>query len=330
MAGWPASYGSLNQKERESATATTPWCRPNLNQIENKTMKRILLFVLTNVLILTMLLLVVSLFGLDRFITSAGLNIPMLLIFAAVFGFGGAFISLAISRWMAKFAMGVRVLDPNNPGSPEGRWLVETTHALSRQAGLKAMPEVGVYDSPEVNAFATGPSQSKSLVAVSSGMFQAMTRDEIEGVLAHEVAHIKNGDMVTMTLLQGVINTFVIFLSRVVAFAVSRFVREELSWLAYIVVSIVLQIALSILGTIVVMAYSRHREYHADAGAAALAGKHKMIAALERLRQNSQRVDDHQPALATMKISGHPNGILALFSSHPPLEERIARLRDAA
>lgn len=288
-------------------------------------LKRVFLFLLTNLLVITMLAIVIQVFGLGGFISEAGLNYGGLLVFAAVVGFGGAFISLLSSRWVAKLAMRVKVIRPDRAHSPEATWLLETTHELCRRAGLTKMPEVGVYDSPEVNAFATGPSKSRSLVAVSTGLLANMNRDEVEGVLAHEVAHIANGDMVTMTLLQGVINTFVIFLSRVIGFFASRLVREELGTLVYFVVSIVLQIGLSILGMMVVMAYSRRREFRADAGAAELAGKEKMVSALYRLKAGEGLIDNRQPALQTMKISG--GGFMKLFSSHPPLEERIQALQ---
>jgi heat shock protein HtpX len=289
-------------------------------------LKRIGLFILTNILVILVLSIVLSVLGVNGYIEEQGINFTALLIFSAVFGFGGAFISLAISRWMAKMAMGVRVIDPNGSMSEEERWLVQTVHAQCRRAGLDTMPEVGIYDSPEVNAFATGPSKKKSLVAVSSGLMQVMTRDETEGVLAHEVAHIANGDMVTMTLLQGVINTFVIFLSRVLAFAVSRFVDEKIAGIVHFVCVIVFQIVFGILGSMVVMSFSRYREFHADAGSARISGKDKMIAALEKLRTHHAAIDNGHPAMATMKIAGSA-GIMALLSSHPPLEQRIEVLR---
>jgi heat shock protein HtpX len=291
-------------------------------------MKRIVLFLITNLLVVTMLGIVVRLFGLEIYTSEYGINLTGLLIFSALLGFGGAFFSLAISRMAAKWMMGVRVLNPSGNLHPTEKWVLDTTHDLCRKAGLKKMPEVGIYDSQEVNAFATGPSASRSLVAVSTGLLGHMRQDEIEGVLAHEVAHIKNGDMVTMTLLQGVINTFVIFLSRIIAFAVSRLVREELGSIVFFLVSIVLQIGLSILGMMVVMAYSRAREFRADAGASELAGKGKMVAALQSLSSSKGLVDHRQAALETMKISGG-KGLMALFSSHPPLEERIAKLQSS-
>ena len=292
-------------------------------------LKRIGLFILTNLLVITVLSVVLAILGVPSYVNEAGLNYGALLVFSAVFGFGGAFISLAMSRWMAKMAMGVRVLDASNANGPREQWVLQTVHGLARKAGMETMPEVGIYDSEEVNAFATGPSKKKSLVAVSTGLLDRMTQDEAEAVLAHEVAHIVNGDMVTMTLLQGVVNTFVIFLSRVIAFALSRFVDEKMAWIVHLVAVIVLQIVFGILGSMVVMSFSRYREFHADAGSGDLVGREKMIAALERLRQTYELVDTRQESLATMKISGHA-GIMRLLSSHPPLEERIAALRAKA
>lgn len=247
--------------------------------------------------------------------------------FSAVVGFSGAFISLAISRWMAKMMMGVKVLNPNGPLSDAERILVEKVHQLSRQAGLRKMPEVGIYDSPEVNAFATGPSKSRSLVAVSTGLLHEMDGDAVEGVLAHEVAHIANGDMVTMTLLQGVVNTFVVFLSRIAAWAVSRFVREEMAPIVHLIAVIVFQILFSILGSLVVLAYSRYREFHADRGGAELAGKQKMVHALQSLKTYTNRIRNEEASLATLKINNKSG--MRLFSSHPDLDERIQRLQQS-
>ncbi|WP_261130025.1 protease HtpX [Bacillus sp. Marseille-Q3570] len=288
--------------------------------------KRIFLFILTNILVLTTIMIVLSLLGVNNYIGADGnIMFGQLLVFSAVVGFSGSFISLAISRWMAKKMMGVKVIDPDRPSSAYERDLVERVHRLSRAAGLTKMPEVGIYDSPEVNAFATGPSKRRSLVAVSSGLLQNMDDDAVEGVLAHEVAHISNGDMVTMTLLQGVINTFVVFLSRIAAWAVAQLVDEDKAALVHFLAIIVFQIAFSILGAIVVMAYSRYREFHADRGGADLAGKDKMIHALESLRAHVNRVDTRQESLATMKISGGKKKKM-LFSTHPDLDERIRRL----
>ncbi|MCA1997512.1 MAG: protease HtpX, partial [Armatimonadetes bacterium] len=231
--------------------------------------KRIGLYLLTNLVVLLVLGAVVSLTGLDTGLSAYGLNLGALLVFSAIFGFGGALISLGLSRWMAKRAFGVVVIAPHS-SDPQGRWLVETVARLARNAGLPATPEVGVYASDEVNAFATGPSASRSLVAVSTGLLARLDRREVEGVLGHEVAHIANGDMVTMTLLQGVINAFVMFFARIVGFAVAQLFRrgddEGPSYMIQFLVTIVMEIILSILGALVVAAFSRWREFRADAG----------------------------------------------------------------
>ena len=294
-------------------------------------MKRILLFVITNVLVMITITTVAHLLGLNRFLTPHGLNYEMLAGFCLLWGFAGAFISLAISRWMAKFSMGVQVIDPDKAYGEE-RWLVDTIHRLSKDAGLTTMPEVGVYDSPEINAFATGPTRSRSLVAVSTGLLRRMDRGEVEGVLGHEVAHIANGDMVTMALIQGVVNAFVMFFSRIIAFAISQALpRGEngephpAAGLVMMIGTIVLEIAFSVLGSIVVAWFSRQREYRADAGGASLAGRGKMVAALAALQRTIDAPREDTPALASMKISG--GGMMALFSTHPPLEGRIARLQ---
>jgi heat shock protein HtpX len=288
--------------------------------------KRIFFFLLTNVLVLVTISIVLSVLGVGNYFTaSGGINLGTLLVFSAVVGFTGAFISLAMSRWMAKMMMGVQVLNPNESLSAVERDIVEKVHRLSRAAGLMHMPEVGIYNSPEVNAFATGPSKKRSLVAVSAGLLNEMDDAAIEGVIAHEVAHIANGDMVTMTLLQGVVNTFVVFLARIAAWAVSRFVKEELAPIVHFIAVIVFQIAFSILGSIVVLAYSRHREFHADRGGADLAGRDKMTHALQMLKAYSNRMQgDEQASIATLKINNKSKSLL--FSSHPDLDERIRRL----
>ncbi len=228
---------------------------------------------------------------------------------------------------MAKTAMGVQLVD-GRTGHAELDWLYQTVEQQTRKVGLP-MPEVGIYDSPEVNAFATGPSKSRSLVAVSSGLMRSMQRDEVAGVLAHEVSHIQNGDMVTMTLIQGVVNAFSIFFSRVIANIIRQLVDERISHLVFFVATIVFDIVFSMLGMIVVAWFSRAREFRADAGGAVLVGRDNMIAALQRLQQNQALVDTSQPQLATMKISGGKAGFMALMSTHPPLEERIAALKQA-
>jgi len=288
--------------------------------------KRILLFLATNILVMLTITILVQLLGLNRGLGAYGIDYGQLMLFCLVWGMAGSLISLALSRVMAKMMMRVRVIDPNT-GDPRERALLDTVYALARGARLPAMPEVGYYESPEVNAFATGPTRSRALVAVSTGLLQRMNRDEVEGVLGHEISHVANGDMVTMTLLQGVVNAFVLFLARVIAFAVSQNVRDENRGAVNFAVVLVLQIVLSLLGAMVVAAFSRWREFRADRGGATLAGSPKMIAALERLRRSSELVDTRQEALATLKIAGAPSRFLALMASHPPLEERIARLQ---
>ena len=290
-------------------------------------MKRILLFLATNLAVMITLSIVLSLLGVTGYITPSGLDYSALMVFSLVWGMGGAFISLQMSRFMAKMAMSVQLVDGTS-GQPELDWLHQTVGHLSRKAGLP-MPEVGIYDSPEVNAFATGPSKSRSLVAVSTGLLRSMRREEVEGVLAHEVAHIANGDMVTLTLIQGVVNAFVLFFSRIIANLVRQMVDEKISSLVFFVTTIVFDIAFGILGSMVVAWFSRAREFRADAGGAQLAGKANMIGALQRLMQNKDMVDTAQPQLAAMKISGAQSGFMALISTHPPLETRIAALQRA-
>ncbi len=300
--------------------------------------KRIFLFIAVNFLVIITLSIVLRVLGVQPYITAYGINYESLMAFCLVWGMGGAFISLALSRVMAKWTMGVHVIDPQTR-DPELAELVQTVHELARGAGLPAMPEVGIYDSPEVNAFATGPTKSRSLVAVSTGLMRRMKRDEVQGVLGHEVAHIANGDMVTMTLIQGVVNAFVMFLARALAFAIAQAAagnrdREEqgggFSHGIYFIVSFVLEIVFMILGSIIVAWFSRAREYRADAGGARLAGRSSMVNALQALRRTYEIVDPNaQPAVQTLKISGKRAGIWALFSTHPPLEERIARLESA-
>jgi heat shock protein HtpX len=288
--------------------------------------KRIFYFLLTNVLVLVTISIIFSLIGGGNYINEqGGIDFASLLVVSAVIGFTGSFISLAMSRWMAKKMMNVRVLNTEGPLAHHEKGIVEKVHRLSRAAGLTHMPEVGLYDSAEVNAFATGPSKKRSLVAVSTGLLQEMDEDAVEGVIAHEVAHIANGDMVTMTLLQGVVNTFVVFLARIAAWGVTRFVREDLAPVVHFIAVLVFQIAFSILGSLVVFAYSRHREYHADRGGADLAGRDKMVHALQTLKAYSNRINgDDQDTIATLKINN--KGKSMLFSTHPDLDERIRRL----
>ena len=290
--------------------------------------KRILLFIVTNLAIVATLTIVVNVLGLTSGVSADGLNLGALAMFCLFYGMAGAFISLQMSRWIAKRATGVKLIT-GGTGRPELDSLYATVERLTRQANLP-MAEVGVYDSPEVNAFATGPSKSRSLVAVSSGLLRSMRQEEIEGVLAHEVAHIANGDMVTMTLLQGVINAFVMFAARVIAHLMTRTSdnRGGNGGGMYFVTVMVLQIVLGILGSLITAWFSRQREFRADHGGATLAGRASMIAALRRLAANRELVDTRHEALATMKINGAGRWMV-FFSTHPPLEARIAALENA-
>jgi heat shock protein HtpX len=289
-------------------------------------MKRIALFLLTNLAVLLVLSVIARVTGLDRWLAVHGGDLSGLLVMAAVFGFGGSLISLAMSKWMAKRAMGVRVID--KPANAEEQWLLSTVQALATQARI-GMPEVGIFDSPQPNAFATGARRDAALVAVSTGLLRGMSRSEVEAVVGHEITHVANGDMVTLTLIQGVVNTFVIFLSRVVGTIVDRAMSrdgESRGGIGYFVTVMVTQIVFGILANLIVMAFSRHREFRADAGGAQLAGRNNMIAALERLKSA------HAAALPTQMAAfgisgGLASGIGRLFMSHPPLEERIAALQ---
>jgi len=285
--------------------------------------KRIFLFIVTNIAIVATLSIVASILGIGGYIGRQGLDIGSLAVFCLFWGMGGAFISLQMSRWIAKRATGVQLVN-GRTGNSQADWLYQTVARLTQSANLP-MPEVGIYPSDEVNAFATGPSKSRSLVAVSSGLLHSMRPEEVEGVLAHEVTHIANGDMVTMTLLQGVINAFVMFLARIIAYAIARGdSRERGSGMQFLVV-LVLQFVLGILGSLVVAWFSRQREFRADAGGAHLAGRERMIGALRRLAANAELVDTSHQALATMKING-ARSWMTFFHTHPPLEQRIAAL----
>ena len=289
-------------------------------------MKRIVLLVLTNLLVVVVLGIVASVLGVNQFLTGSGLDLGLLLGYALLIGFGGAFISLLISKPLAKWGSGVRLIE--QPQNADEAWIVQTVQRLAQQAGI-GMPEVGIFDG-EPNAFATGAFRDSALVAVSTGLLQGMTRDEVEAVLGHEVAHIANGDMVTMTLIQGVMNTFVVFLSRVIGYAVDSFLRrndEERSGpgIGYYVTTIVLDIVLGFAAAMVVAWFSRQREFRADAGAAQLMGNRQpMINALARL--GGMTPGELPKSVAAFGIAG---GIGQLFSTHPPIEERIAALRDA-
>jgi len=290
-------------------------------------MKRILLFVATNVAILLVLSVTLRLLGVDRILDEqgTGLDYNNLLIFSAVLGFSGSLISLALSKFMAKRSMGVRVID--QPRNANETWLVETVRRQAQLAGI-GMPEVGVFDTPEMNAFATGARRNNALVAVSTGLLNGMSQREAEAVLAHEVSHVANGDMVTLTLIQGVVNTFVIFLSRIIGYTVDRvvFKTERGHGPAFLITTIVAQVVLGILASMIVMWFSRRREFRADAGGAQLAGRESMIGALERLRRG--HAGPLPDSMAAFGINGTiGQGLKRLFMTHPPLEERIAALK---
>ena len=289
-------------------------------------MKRVLLFLATNLAVMLVLSIVLSVLSSWLGVNRQGMG--GLLLMAAVFGFRGSFISLLMSKWIAKRSYGVQVIE--QPRSEMEHWLLSTVTRQAQQSGI-GVPEVGIYDSPEMNAFATGASRNNALVAVSSGLLYSMSRDEAEAVLAHEVSHVANGDMVTLTLIQGVVNTFVIFFARVVAGLISNFLRSDdeeegagLGGLAYMATVFVLEMIFGILASVIVMWFSRQREFRADAGSARLVGSNKMIAALERLRQG------HEPQLEGSMMAFGINGkrsMSELFMSHPPLEQRIEALR---
>lgn len=289
-------------------------------------MKRIALFLATNLAIVLVLSLSMRLLGVEPYLNEQGLNLNALLIFAAVFGFGGAFISLALSKWSAKRAMGANVI--STPRTPTERWLVETVQRQAQEAGI-GMPEVAIFDSPQVNAFATGMNRNKALVAVSSGLLRAMDQAEAEAVLAHEVSHVANGDMVTLALIQGVVNTFVIFLARVIGHTVDRIVfkNERGHGPAFFIAYIAAELVLGILASIIVMWFSRQREFRADAGGARLAGRGKMIAALEKLSLAAGQPPLPEKMAAFGIAGGQGLGFKRLFMTHPPLAERIAALR---
>jgi len=293
-------------------------------------MMRIALFLATNAAILVLISIVFQVFGFEGILAENGvdLNLQALLVMSAVIGFGGSFISLAMSKFLAKRSMGVKIIE--QPANSNEQWLVSTVKRQAQQAGI-GMPEVGIFDVPEPNAFATGMSRNNALVAVSTGLLQNMNADEVEAVLGHEITHVSNGDMVTMGLIQGVINTFVIFLSRIIGHVVDRVVFKTQRGYgpAYYITSIVAQIFLSIIASTIVMWFSRRREFRADAGGASLAGRNKMIGALQALQRGSQP-HDLPGEFAAFGISGGlGTGIKKLFMSHPPLEERIAALRMA-
>lgn len=292
--------------------------------------KRIALFLATNFAIIIVISFILSLFNIQPYLTQYGLNYQTLLIYALIIGFSGSLISLFISKWMAIKAFNIQLIE--RPSDQFESWLLEEIRKLAKLCDI-GMPDVGIYDSSEPNAFATGWNRNNALVAVSTGLLQAMDRDEIQGVLGHEISHIANGDMVTMTLIQGVVNTFVIFFARIAAFFVTQFFRRDseeslADGFVYYGVALIFEIFFAILATIIVMWFSRSREFRADAGCARYLGKDKMIKALQRLKSLTDKTpeDERAPSFNTMKISSDSRWI-ALFSSHPPLEKRIEALK---
>lgn len=289
-------------------------------------MKRIFYFLVTNLAIVLVLSITMRLLGVEPFLNANGLNLNSLLVFAALMGFGGSFISLAISKWSAKRMSGAVTIE--NPKTPNEIWLINIVKKQSQAVGIQ-MPEVAIFNSPIVNAFATGMSRDSSLVAVSSGLLDMMTKDEAEAVIGHEISHIANGDMVTLTLIQGVVNTFVLFFSRVIGYTVDKvvFKTRQGTGPAFFITMIISELLLGVLASIVVMWFSRQREYRADFGGGQLAGKQKMIAALQRLK--AQYESSALPkSIAALGISGEQGiGLKELFSTHPSLDDRIARLQ---
>ncbi len=295
--------------------------------------KRIFLFLLTNIFVVFTLTFVLNIIGVTRYLYTYGINLQTLAIFCLVWGMGGALISLAISKFTAKLFMGVKTIKKGDPNFSE---IYEIVENLSKKAGLPKVPEVGVYESPEINAFATGPSKGNALVAVSTGLLKRMDREQIEGVIGHEISHIANGDMVTMTLIQGVINAFVMFLARILALAINSFLSRDRDeeggfsnpFLTYFLIQI-FEVVFSFLGLMVVAFFSRVREFRADEGGAKLAGKSRMIEALrelQRVYEYNEKFAKENEAINTLKISGKKGGLFALFATHPPLEDRIKRL----
>jgi len=293
-------------------------------------MKRVMLFLATNLAIIIVLSITLRLLGVERILDARGVDLDLkaLLVFAAVFGMGGSFISLALSKWTAKRFTGAQVIE--RPSNPTEEWLVETVRRQAQAAGI-GMPEVAVFDSPDPNAFATGARRNSALVAVSTGLLRRMGREEVEAVLGHEVSHVANGDMITLALIQGVVNTFVIFLSRILGHIVDRvvFKTERGHGPAFWITTIIAELVIGILASLIVFWFSRRREFRADAGGARLAGRERMIGALDRLRASYGR-EPLPDQMAAFGISGATRrGLMRLFMTHPPIEERIKRLRRA-
>ena len=296
--------------------------------------RRTLVFFAVNAAVILTISVLLNVLGFRPYLGAQGISYQGLLVFCALFGVGGSFISLQISRWSAKRAMGVVLIDPSSPRGNVEALLVDRIRGLSSKAGLSKLPEIGVYRSPEVNAFATGPSRDRALVAVSTGLLERMDDEAVEGVLGHEISHIANGDMVTMALVQGVVNTFVMFFARVIASVIDQFLRGNndrgggLGFFGYIIVVSILEVGLMFLAYPIVAGFSRWREYRADGGSAKLTSAGTMIHSLESLARNTGHYDKNDAALATFKIQGGGGGVLAkLMSTHPPIPQRIAALR---
>ena len=293
--------------------------------------KRIFLFILMNIAVIALISILLTVFNISPYLTQYGLNYYSLAAYSAIIGFSGSFISLFLSKWMAKKSFNIQIIN-----SPRGHHETTLHNLIVRhaQANSIPVPEIGIYQSPNPNAFATGASKKSSLVAVSTGLLESMSTDELEGVIAHEIAHIANGDMVTMTLLQGVLNTFVIFLARVASYAITNFTSDEegnsiFGSLSYFIISIILEIFFGIFASIILMAFSRHREFRADMGSARTAGAQKMISALEKLGELSSLKTKENKAFATMQISNNHKSIISIFASHPSLEDRISALKNS-
>lgn len=293
--------------------------------------KRLFLFLATNILVMLTISMLINLLGLHSYLTTYGIQYRQLAIYCFIWGMTGSFISLLMSKWLAKLTMRVVIINPRYATQSE-QHLLEIIYRLAKKANLKVMPEVGIFHSQEMNAFATGPSKNNALVAVSSGLLQRMNSNEMEAVLGHEISHITNGDMVTMTLIQGIVNAFSLFLSRIVAYAISLSLsrdenENEISYMTYSTLTFIFDILFTLLGSILIAAYSRWREYRADAGSAKLTSPDKMIAALKRLQQPSDVHADRVPSLSALMIAQHSSW-LELFSTHPPIAKRIARLTE--
>jgi heat shock protein HtpX len=296
--------------------------------------KTIFLFIAVNVVVMMTISVLLSIFHVQPYLDQYGLNIPSLAAFCLIWGMSGSLISLAMSRAIAKWSYGIQLINPENCSGRE-RWLVQTVRRLCERVGINTLPEIGIYDSQEANAFATGPTKSRALVACSSGLFNLMNDDEIEGVLGHEISHVANGDMVTITLLQGIVNTFAMFAANFIAYILVRGSRSKdndgfAGSGGFYLIRIVLELVFFSIGGLLVAFFNRHRECRADDGGADLAGKNKMIGALEALQRTYDYIDPKaQPAAQTMKISARPHGMwMMLWATHPPLAERIARLRN--